>query len=84
VSLGDSDTTTMAASTKARVQKHRAKLKSQYVGRLEVWIGRTVIENMRKVAKRRKVQMWVAVQEALEAYVTGHTACDGRPEPTCT
>ncbi len=78
---GDTTTRTMAASTKARVQKHRAKLRGQYVGRLEVWIGRTVIQNVRKVAKRRKVQMWVAVQEALEAYVTGHAACDGRPEP---
>ena len=79
--MGDGDTRTMAASTKDRVQKHRAKLRGQYVGRLEVWIGLTVIQNMRKVAKRRKVQMWVAVQEALEAYVTGHTACDDRPEP---
>ena len=77
---GDTTTRTMAASTKARVQKHRAKLRDQYCRRLEVWIGVTVIENMRKVARRRKVQMWVAVQEALEAYVTSHTACDGRPE----
>ncbi len=72
----------MAVSTKDRAQTHRAKMRDEYVGRLEVWIGITVIENVRKVAKRRKVQMWVAVQEALEAYVTGHTACDGRPEPT--
>ena len=71
----------MTTPTKARVQKHRAKLRGQYCRRLEVWIGITVIENVREVAKRKKVRMWVAVQEALEAYVTGHAACDDRPEP---
>ncbi len=72
----------MAASTKDRAKTHRAKMRGQYVGRLEVWIGITVIKNMRKVARRKRVQMWVAVQEALEAYVVaGHAACDGRPEP---
>ncbi len=72
----------MAMSINLRVQKHRAKLKSQYCGRLEVWIGITVIENVRKVAKRKKVRMWVAVQDALEAnVVAGHAARDGRPEP---
>ncbi len=71
----------MTTSTKARVKRHRAKLRDQYCGRLEVWIGVTVIENVRKIANRKKVPMWAAVQEALESYVTGHTACDGWPEP---
>ncbi len=71
----------MATSNKTRVQKHRAKLQRQGCRRLEVWIGRTVIENLRAVATRKNVPMWSAVQEALEAYVTGHAACDGRPEP---
>ncbi len=71
----------MATPTKARVEKHRARLQAEYCGRLEIWIGITVIENMREVAKRKKVPMWSAVQEALEAYVTGHAACNGRPEP---
>ena len=71
----------MATPNNVRVKRHRAKLRDQYCGRLEVWIGRTVIQNVRKVAKQRKVQMWVAVQEALETYVTGHAARAGRPEP---
>ena len=72
----------MTASTKARVKRHRAKLQAEYCGRLEIWIGITVIENMREVANRKKMPMWAAVQEALETYVvTGHTACDDRPEP---
>ncbi len=71
----------MTTPTKVRVRKHRAKLRDQYCGRLEVWIGVTVIENLREVATRKKVRMWAAVQEALEAYVTGHAACDERPEP---
>ncbi len=81
--MGDGDTTrrTMAASTKARVRKHRAKLRDRHCGRLEVWIGLTVIENVRKVAKRKKAPMWEAVQAALEAFVTVHAACADRPEP---
>ncbi len=71
----------MTTSTKARVKRHRAKLRDQYCGRLEVWIGLTVIENVREVAKRKNVPMWAAVQEALETYVTGHATCDDRPEP---
>ncbi len=71
----------MTTSTKARVKRHRAKLRGKYCQRLEVWIGLTVIENVREVAKRKKVPMWEAVQDALEAYVTGHAACDDRSEP---
>ena len=71
----------MTTPTKARVRKHRAKLRGKYCQRLEVWIGLTVIENVREVAKRKNVPMWSAVEEALESYVTGHAACDDRPEP---
>ena len=71
----------MTTPTKVRVEKHRARLRSKYCRRLEVWIGIVVIENVREVAKRKNVPMWMAVEEALEAYVTGHAACDGRPEP---
>ena len=64
----------------ARVQKHRAKLRADHCGRLEVWIGITVIENVREVAKRKKVPMWEAVQAALEEFVTGHTAAINTPD----
>ena len=69
----------MTMPNKARVQKHRLKLRGKYCRRLEVWIGVTVIENVREVAKRRKVPMWVAVQDALEVYVTGHVAAANAP-----
>ncbi len=71
----------MTTSTKTRVKRHRAKLRGKYCQRLEVWIGLTVIENVREVAKLKKVPMWMAVQEALETYVSGHAACDDRSEP---
>ncbi len=58
---------TMTTSTKARVKRHRAKLRGKYCQRLEVWIGIVVIENVREVAKRKNVPMWSAVQEALES-----------------
>ena len=71
----------MATPNNVRVKRHRARLRGKYCRRLEVWIGIVVIENVREVAKRKNVPMWMAVEEALEAYVTGHAACDGRPEP---
>lgn len=59
-----------------RVRKHRAKLHDAYCSRLEVWIGTTVIENVRVIAKHQRVPIWEAVQDALEAYVSGHAAAD--------
>jgi hypothetical protein len=36
---------------------------------LEVCIGVTVIENIRRIAKHKKQQTWTVIQQALEAYV---------------
>ncbi len=79
--MGDGDTTrrTMAASTKDRVQKHRAKLRGQGCGRLEAWITITTIEKVRQIATREKVSMWQVVQHALKTYVTGHAAAANAP-----
>ncbi len=71
----------MATSNKTRVRKHRAKLQRQGCGRLEVWITIPIIEKVRQVATRENVSMWQVVQYALRTYVTGHAACDDRPEP---
>jgi hypothetical protein len=57
-----------------RVQKHREKLRREQCRRLEVWIGETVIQDIRHLAKVTHRATWDVVQEALEAYVTGHTA----------
>lgn len=37
-----------------------------------MWIGLTVIQNVRQIAKRKKVPTWEVVEDALVAYVTGH------------
>jgi len=64
-----------------RTRKHRANLKAGGCRRLEVTISIHMIEKIREVAKRKKLTMWEAVQDAIEAYVTGHAAGDDRPEP---
>lgn len=66
----------MTTLNDARVQKHRARLLGQPCRRLEVSIGIIVIENVREIAKRKRVPMWVTVQDALVAYVAGN----GKPE----
>ena len=60
----------------ARVRKHRAKLRAAQCQRLEVWIGSGVIEDVRDLAKRKNCPTWEIVQDALQAYVTGHTPID--------
>jgi hypothetical protein len=66
----------MTTANKVRVQKHRAKLREEGCGRLEVWIGRGPIEDLREVAKRKKLQVWEAVQEAVQAYVSGYAEAE--------
>jgi hypothetical protein len=59
----------MSTPNKVRVQKHRAKLREEGCGRLEVWIGLGTIDDLREIAKRKKRPLWGVVQEALIAYV---------------
>jgi len=59
-------------TVKDRVRKHRAKLRSHQWGRLDAWVGVHLIEKVRKIAKANTCPMWAVVQEALEAYVSGH------------
>ena len=59
-------------TTKARVQKYRAKLRAEQCGRLEVFIGLDVIESVRELAKRKNVSTWEVVEDALKAHVTRH------------
>jgi hypothetical protein len=66
-------------TTKARVQKHRAKLIEKQCGRLEVWIGLEVIEGVRALAKRKKVPTWEVVEDALKAHVSRHAALVNAP-----
>jgi len=62
----------MAIPTKARVQKYRTKLRQEGCARLEVWIGLGPIQDLRDTAKRKKLEVWEAVQEAVQAYVAGN------------
>jgi hypothetical protein len=66
-------------TTKARVQKHRAKLRTEQCGRLEVFIGLDVIEGVRELAKRKNVSTWEVVEEALKAHVSRHAALLNAP-----
>jgi hypothetical protein len=62
----------MTVSANARVKKHRAKLRAELCGRLEVWLGLGLIDQVRQLAKRRQMSTWEVVEEALTAHVTGH------------
>lgn len=78
------NTTTGLNPTTARVQRHRAKLRAKHCRRLEVWIGRSVIEQVRAVAARKRLSVWEVVQEALEVYVTGYAVADKSPDTSNT
>ncbi len=53
-------------TAKACVQKHRAKLKTELCGRLEVCVGLDVIEGVRTLARRKNVSTWL--EDALKAH----------------
>ena len=61
-------------TTKDRVQKHRAKLRTEQCGRLEVCIGLDVIEGVRALAKGKNVSTWEVVEDALKAHMSRHAA----------
>jgi hypothetical protein len=67
-------------TAKDRVQKHRAKLRTEQCRRLEVCIGLDVIEGVRELAKRKKVSTWEVVEDALKAHVTRHAATASGPD----
>jgi len=68
----------MATTGTARVQKYRTKLRQEGCGRLEVWIGRGPIQDLRDTAKRKNLEVWEAVQEAIRAYVAGNRATENK------
>lgn len=66
-------------TAKARVQKHRAKLKVEHCGRLEVWVSTDLIEALRTIAKQQNRYLWAVVKDALMAHVTRHAATISAP-----
>ena len=54
-----------------RVRQHRQRLRDTGSVRLEVSIGADVAADIRALAAIRQVPLWVIVQDALVAYVTG-------------
>lgn len=64
---------------KARVQKHRAKLRADQCGRLEAWVSNSLIDALRTIARQQKRYLWAVVKEALMAHVTRHAALVSAP-----
>ena len=52
-----------------RVRKYRAHLKEQCCGRLEVSISVALIDQLREMAKFKRVPVWSAVQDALKVHL---------------
>ena len=48
-----------------RVQKHRAKMLEEGLGRMEVTLGRGLIKQARARATQRRCPLWQVVQDAL-------------------
>ena len=61
-------------TAKARVQKHRAKLKADQCGRLEAWVSTDLIEALRTIARQQNRYLWAVVKDPLKAPVTRHAA----------
>jgi hypothetical protein len=66
-------------TTKARVQEHRAKLKTKQCERLEAWVSNDLIEALRTIAQQQNRYLWAVVREALRAHVTRHAALLNAP-----
>lgn len=61
-------------TAKARVEKHRTKLRAEQCGRLEAWVSTDLIEALRTIAKQQNRYLWAVVKDALIAHVTRHAA----------
>ena len=61
-------------TAKARVQRHRAKLKTEQCGRLEAWVSNDLIEALRTIARQQNRYLWAVVREALKTHVARHAA----------
>jgi hypothetical protein len=62
------------------VREHRAQLQEQRRVRLEVWVGQTLIDQVRQMARLKSVPVWSAVEDALEAHLEEYRQllADGR------
>jgi len=67
-------TTTKNAAS--RVRRHRQQLQRDGNVRLEVTIGADVAASIRALAALQQVPVWVVVQGALTAHVTGNRNLD--------
>jgi hypothetical protein len=64
-----------------RIRKHRAKLRAEECGRLDVWIGSWIVEGIRQLAKTKGRETWAEVQDVLEQHLIAHGAVPGA-QPT--
>ena len=49
-----------------RIRKHRAKLRAEQCGRLDVFIGAWIVEGIRQLAETMGRATWEEVQDVLE------------------
>jgi hypothetical protein len=65
---------------KDRVRKHRAQLQKQRRVRLEVCVAQTLIDQVREMARLKRVPVWSTVEDALEVYLEEYRQllADGR------
>jgi hypothetical protein len=52
-----------------RVRKYRTKLRTEQCSRLEVWIGMSIAEGIRQLAKTKGKETWAEVQDVLERHL---------------
>jgi len=59
-----------AMTARERVQKHRARLQEKNCCRFELWVGRTVLHDLKLIAHHRGLSLRQILHEALEQSVT--------------
>lgn len=67
------DTGAARQANRARLSQWRGGLTARGCARLEVTIGKSLIEQTRAYAKSKGLKLWEVVEEALELLVIGNT-----------
>jgi len=62
-----------------RVRKHRAKLRAEQCGRLEVWIASWMVQGIRQLAKAKGHETWSEVQDVIEQHLIAQRAVPNAP-----
>lgn len=60
---------TITGNSTNRVRDHRSRLKDEECMRLDLTVGADLAEKMKAIARKRRVPLWHAAQEAFELFV---------------